>query len=376
MREPRCWVEVSLARIAENFRAVRDLVGPGVEVMPVVKADAYGHGAVAVSRALEREGARRLAVSSVQEGVVLRDAGIGAGILVMAGVLASERDELIARGLTPVVHDLADLAALDRLATARGVALGYHLKIDTGMGRLGTRAAAASIGEAARSCPHLRCEGLMTHFASAADYASGQTDGQIERFDAVAAALAAGGMAPECLHAASTISIAYGRREAWRNLVRPGHAIYGYVSPARGPAPRCELRVKPALSWRARILAVKDAPSGTLIGYGGLYRTAHPARVGVIAAGYADGIPHRLSNRGSVIAGGRLAPIIGAVSMDLTTVDLTACPALGPGDAVTLLGEEGGVSLDARQIARTAGTLSYDVLCRISARVARLYRDD
>ncbi len=376
MRARRCWVEVSRRRIAENFRAVRQLVGPAVEVMPVVKADAYGHGAVEIARVLEREGARRLAVSSVQEGAVLREAGIAAEILVMAGVLASERAELIARRLTPVVHDLAELAALDRLAATRGVELGYHLKIDTGMGRLGTVATALEIAAAAGACRHLRCHGLMTHFASAADYTGDQTDRQIAHFDAVVAGLRSCGFTPPLLHAAGTIAVAYGRRGAWHNLVRTGHAIYGYVSPARGAAPRCELQVRPALSWRARILTVKEAPPGALIGYGGLFRTEHTTRIGVLAAGYADGIPHRLSNRGAVIAAGRLAPILGAVSMDLTTVDLTSCPDLGPGDAVTLLGEEGGLSLDAQQIARTASTLSYSVLCGISARVARLYRDD
>ncbi len=177
------------------------------------------------------------------------------------------------------------------------------------------------------------------------------------------------------MHFASTNAIAYPRRGAWLSLVRPGHAIYGYVSPARGPAPPAVLAVKPALAWRARIVSVKDIPAGSKVGYGGSFVALGPMRLAVLAAGYADGVPHRLSNKGKVIAGGRFAPIVGTVSMDLTTIDITHSPALQPGDEVTLLGSEGDVSLDAQQIARTAGTISYNVLCGISARVRRFYID-
>ena len=156
-------------------------------------------------------------------------------------------------------------------------------------------------------------------------------------------------------------------------MARPGHAIYGYVSPARGKAPACTLRVKPALAWKTRIITVKDVPEGALIGYGGSYRAPHAMRIAILAAGYADGIPHRLSNRGKVIAAGKLTPMLGTVSMDLTTIDVSHAPQLAPGDIVTLLGTEGNVSLDAQQIAKTAGTISYNVLCGISSRVKRVY---
>ena len=169
--------------------------------------------------------------------------------------------------------------------------------------------------------------------------------------------------------------MAYQRKDAWWNLVRPGHAIYGYVSPARGAAPKRRLEVKPALTWKATVLSVKDLEAGSLIGYGGMHRAGRAMRIAVLAAGYADGIPHRLSNRGQVIAHGRLAPIVGAVSMDLTTIDVTASPEIRVGDAVTLLGSEGRVSIDAQQMARLAGTISYGVLCGISARVKRVYVD-
>jgi alanine racemase len=156
-------------------------------------------------------------------------------------------------------------------------------------------------------------------------------------------------------------------------MVRPGHALYGYVSPARGDAPKPALDVKPILTWKAKILTVKEIPEGALVGYGGSFRAPEPMRIAVLAAGYADGVPHRLSNRGKVIAAGKLVPILGTVSMDLTTIDVSQATTLGPGDEVTLLGREGSVSLNAQQIARMAGTISYAILCGIGDRVERVY---
>lgn len=367
--EMRSWVEVSLGTIRANYRAVKSAVEATAEVMPVVKADAYRHGAVQVSRALEEEGAPWLAVSNVEEGIALREAGIRTRILVMADFLPEDREALTRHALTPVIH------SLDDIAQARGP---FHLKVDSGMGRLGTRATPAEIVERVRTSaapPESSLEGLMTHFASAGNYTSPQTAQQIERFEAVLKALREAGLAPRYVHSSATIPVAYGRREAWGNLVRPGHAIYGYVSPARGPAPLQALAVRPALTWKTAVLAVKEVEQGALIGYGGIHRADKPMRIAVLAAGYADGIPHRLSNKGSVIARGKIAPIIGAVSMDLTTIDVTACPELRAGDAVTLLGAEGSVSIDAQQIARIAGTISYSVLCGISARVKRVFVD-
>lgn len=369
----RCWVEISLARIAENFGKVRAAVGSSVEIAPVVKADAYHHGAIEVSRTLEAEGARWLAVGCVEEGVALREAGIAARILVMADFLPYERPALIEHRLTPAIHALEDLGEWDRAARSAGEPLPYHLKIDTGMGRLGTRAAAAEIVKAVRAARHASLEGVMTHFASAGDYTSPQTDRQTGAFQAVCLRLEQAGVRPRYIHLSSTIPIAYGRCETWGNMVRPGHAIYGYVSPARGDAPANRLDVRPAMTWKAAVLAVKEVPEGATVGYGGMFRAQHPTRVAVIAAGYADGVPHRLSNRGKMIAAGRFAPILGAVSMDLTTIDVTHCPEVKPGDAVTLLGVDGESSQDAQQMARAAGTISYSVLCGISARVKRLY---
>lgn len=349
----RSWIEVSRSTIRDNFRAVRDTVGPSIEVMPVVKADAYRHGAIEVSRTLETEGAQWLAVSNVDEGVALREAGIKARILVMADYLPQNRPFFKEFGLTPVIHSLEDVAT---------AAVPYHLKIDSGMGRLGVRNSPSEIAKAIKGS---KLEGLMTHFASSANYESSQTEEQIARFESIVKAVGR----PRYVHLSSTIPIAYHRSEAWGNLVRPGHAIYGYISPAR-KGPRMELQVRPALTWKATVLSVKDLEAGALIGYGGIHRASKPMRIAILAAGYADGIPHRLSNRGKVIAQGKFLPIVGAVSMDLTTIDATAAD-LGVGDAVTLLGPGN----DAQEIARVAGTISYSVLCGISARVKRVYVD-
>lgn len=369
----RSWVEVSRGQIAENYRALRAVCPEDVQIMAVVKADAYRHGAVEVSRVLEREGVRWLGVSSVEEGIILREAGIGARILVMADFLPAERKDLLAFDLTPVIHSLPDIEALDRLAAQRGAPVLYHLKIDSGMGRLGTRAEPADICRTVAGRRWARLDGLMTHFASSADYTTSQTDEQIARFDEVCRCLAAESLLPAHVHMASTIPLAYGRRAAWGNLIRPGHAIYGYVSPPRGNAPARIVNVKPALTWKASVLTVKDVPAGAYIGYGGMYRASRPMRIAVLSAGYADGIPHRLSNRGRVVAGGRYLPMIGAVSMDVTTIDATNSPQLQAGDSVILLGSEGDASIDAQQMARTAGTISYSILCGISARVKRVY---
>jgi alanine racemase len=367
----RSYVAISRSRIAANFREVREAVGPGVEVAAVVKADAYGHGAIEVSRVLEQEGAKWLAVGSVEEGVTLRRAGRASRILVLAGFLPYEREALLEYNLTPAAHSLEDIADLEQL----GKPILYHLKIDSGMSRLGTRACADQIVPAIHSSSNARCEGLMTHFASAADYSSLQTEHQAAAFVEVRDKLVQAGITPLYLHTSSTNAIAYARREAWHNMVRAGHAIYGYQSPARGEAPPRILHVKPALEWKAKILLIKDVPEGALVGYGGSFRAPRPMRIGVLAVGYADGLPHRLSNKGRIIAGGKPAQILGTVSMDLTTIDLSHTQALSPGDEVTILGQEGDAKLDAQQIARLAGTISYNILCAIGARVRRVYVD-
>ena len=369
----RSYVLISRDQLRQNYRSVRAAAGPGVAVMGVVKAGAYGHGAEEVARVLVSEGVEWLAVSSVAEGVTLRRAGIATPILVMTGVLPQEWRAAADVRLTPSVHSLDDLRALDRMAREAETMVDYHLKIDSGMNRMGTRAAAEEIIAVLRSATHARLNGLMTHFASPADYTSKQTEEQTDYFSAVIQQLRRAGFAPPHIHMASTNALAYRRNPGWLTMVRPGHALYGYVSPARGSAPKPLLNVKPILTWKAKILTVKEIPGGARVGYGGVFCAPQAMRIAILAAGYADGVSHRLSNKGKVIAAGKLVPILGTVSMDVTTIDISHTTSLMPGDEVTLLGREGDASLDAQQIARMAGTISYAILCGIGARVERVY---
>ncbi len=368
--ELRTWAEVSLRQVRENYRAISATVGTGVLVAPVVKADAYGHGAVPVSRALVNAGATWLAVSCVQEGVALRQSGIAVRILVMGGLLPFERDAIFTHRLTPVVHALEELRDYD----AAGRPATVHLKIDTGMSRLGASASPAEVVEVLRGLKHVRVEGLMSHFASAEDFTTGQTADQVRQFEAVCDAVRGAGVAldmlPEMTHLSSSNAIAYGRRETWLSLVRPGLATYGYVSRSVG-GPVNTLAVAPVLTWYARLLKVREIAAGTPVGYMARFRAPTATRIGTVAAGYADGIPHRLSTRGSLVSKGRALPILGAVSMDLTTVDLALAPELQVGDAVTVLGP----GMDAQQIAEIAGEIPYSVLCGIGNRVRRVYID-
>jgi alanine racemase len=368
----RSFALISRERIARNYRNVCEAAGPGVEVVAVVKANAYGHGAAEVSRVLTAAGARWLSVSSVEEGVALREAGIDARVLVMGGFLPFEREALLEYDLTPAVQSLAEVADIDRLARDSGRILPYHLKVDTGMGRLGTRAPAQAVVEAIRKARHARLEGLMSHLASAGDFTTAQTAGQVSCFDALRSALREAGIEPRYAHIAATHAIAYPSCDRC-NMVRPGLAIYGYVSPARGEAPERKLNVAPALTWKARVVTVKDVGQGSPLSYGATFRAPRPMRVAVIAAGYADGVFRSLSNRGRVIAAGQIVPMVGTVCMDLTLIDVSHTTALAPGDEVTLLGDEGNARLDAEQIAGMAGTIPYEVLCAIGTRVRRVY---
>ncbi|MGJ5814194.1 alanine racemase [Paludibaculum fermentans] len=369
----RICVEISLDQLAANYHAVQKVVGPDVAVAPVLKADAYRHGSVEVAHRLQAEGAHWLAVSNAEEGVVLRESGIRLRILVMGDFLPPERDALVEYSLTPVIHSLERLKEYDRLAESLERTLPCHLKLDTGMGRLGIRATCEELAAAAASARHLHLEGLMTHFASAADFSTRQTTDQIVQFETAVQALEQAGLRPPLLHLGSSATVAYGIRRAFGTMVRPGLAIYGYVAPSKGDAPRAELDVQPALTWNSRLVEIKEMPEGAYVGYGATWRAGRRTRLGIVAAGYADGIPHAVSNRGKVIVDGYLAPIVGAVSMDLITVDLTDVPPARVGDRVTLLGRENSVRWDADDIAAAAGTISYTVLCGIGNRVKRVY---
>lgn len=368
----RTWAEISLDQIRANWRELRR-AARGAEVCAVVKANAYGHGAVPVSRTLENEGARWFAVSNAAEGAELRRAGIQGRILVMGGFIPAEMDAFFEHSLTPAVHSIESLLALEQRAAALAHPLAVHIKLDSGMGRLGSREPAADIARAAAGLRFLQIEGLMSHLASASDFECGQNEEQFAAFEQAIEALSAAGLRPSIIHLASSAPVCYGLARAFHHLVRTGLALYGYAPEPRGAAPPLQAALRPALSWKARIVEVKDITAGAPVGYNARWRAPLDSRIAVVAAGYADGVPHTLAGRGHVLAAGRPAPIVGAVSMDVITVDITDCAPLRRGDAVTLIGEEGQVRHGADDFAREAGVIPYVILCGIGNRVARLH---
>ena len=379
------WAEVSLANLRHNFGVVQHHLGPGVEVCAVVKADAYGHGAVECARALEDEGARWQGVTSLDEAIPLRDAGIRGRILLMTGFWRGEEEEIIRLRLTPTVWETGQIDLLERAAARLGVAKHpIHLKIDTGMGRLGvTVEDLPQICSALQAASHLEVEGLATHLASSEVMDAPSVEEQLKQFEEAKRILRKAGFDPPLVHAANTSAV-ISRPKAWYNMVRPGLALYGYYLPferagreVSGSALR--LPVKPVLTWKTRILSLREMRANQALGYGGTYVTKAPARIAVLPVGYADGLNRALSAGGRVIVREYYAPIVGRISMDLTLVDVTGLPGIAVGDEVILLGSlesAGGedLSMDAQEHATLANTVPYEILCGISKRVPRRYR--
>ncbi|MFY9561545.1 MAG: alanine racemase [Terriglobales bacterium] len=369
------WAEVSLDALRQNFRAVRKHVGESVSICAVVKADAYGHGAATCARALESEGAPWFGVTGTEEAMALRRAGIKARLLLMTGIWKSEEDEVVANNLTPVVWEAWHVERLERAAAKKQTVLPVHLKIDTGMTRLGvSKEALPSLCETLTSSQHLRLEGVSTHFASVRD--PEKTRKQAALFEECLTVLHATGLWPALVHMANSAAI-LARSETWKTMVRPGIALYGYSrSPVPGSAPPGDIAppaLRPVLSWKTRVIALKEVAAGQAVGYGGTFVTQERSRIAVLPVGYADGFHRLLSNRGRVIVRGEYAPVAGRISMDLTTVDVSQIPAVEIGDEVTLIGESNGKTVDAREHARICETIPYEILCSISKRVPRLY---
>lgn len=368
----RTWAEVSLNQIAANWQELRRAAG-GAEICAVVKANAYGHGAVPVSLRLEQEGASWFAVSNAAEGAELRRAGLRARILVMGGFVPAEMDLFFEHTLTPAVHSIESLLELDARAAALRMRLPVHLKLDTGMGRLGSREEAAEIARAVQALRHVDLEGVMSHLASAADFESDQNRQQCATFEQSLAAFARAGLRPRLVHLASSAPLCYGLSTMFHHMVRVGLALYGYAPEPHGAAPPLCVHLRPALAWKARIVELKPIPAGAPVGYNARWRAPRDSHIAVVAAGYADGVPHTLAGRGRVIAAGSFAPIVGAVSMDVITVDVTEAAPLRRGDTITLIGSENGLRHDAADFAREAGVIPYVILCGLGSRVARVY---
>jgi len=371
------WAEVSLANLRHNFGIVQRHVKNGVMICAVVKADAYGHGAVECAIALEEEGAQWLGVTSLDEAIPLREAGSRSRILLMTGFWRGEEEEIVRLGLTPTVWEVGQIEQLERAASRLGVSKhSIHLKVDTGMGRLGVAVEdLPAVWSALKSSPHLFLEGLSTHLASSEVLDATSVQEQLKAFEEVRGKLRVEGFEPPLVHAANTGAV-ISRPEARYNMVRPGIALYGYHLPFERAGREVSgsglrLAVRPVLTWKTRILALREARANQPLGYGGIYVTKAPARIAVLPVGYADGFNRQLSEHGRVIVREHYAPIVGRISMDLTLVDVTGLPGVSVGDEAVLLGSSDGLSVDAREHATLANTVVYEILCGISKRVPR-----
>jgi len=382
---PRNWVEISRGALRRNQEYVRRRLAPSTALCAVVKADAYGHGAAACAEVFAHGGAEWLAVTSPEEGARLRVNGTSrVPVLVLAGFAPVDVAALLEHRLTPAVWDAeqiawlaAGMAKCHPAGTPAGT-LAVHLKVDTGMGRLGvTSAQETALREALERAPQIRVEAVFSHLA-AAEVTSGEGNeaqhreflAALERWSRWLPGLASrNGAGHHLLNGEGAL-----RYPGWGGgMARVGLALYGYSA-----QPEHAAHLTPALSWKTHVIALKDLPAGHGVGYGPLYRAPRPMRVATIAAGYADGYRRQFSPGAHVLIGGVPAPVVGAISMDLTTIDVTdvtEVPGVRLGDEVTLLGGSGPARVTALELARLAGTIPYEILCGLSARVERIYRD-
>jgi alanine racemase len=385
------WAEVRLGALERNLRAIRahlDAGGAGqgksaqrVKILAVVKGNAYGHGAVATAKALARAGADSFCVTCSAEGIELRESGIKQPILLLTGLWPGEEKRIIEHRLTPAVTDCSQLKLLERAASRaarklRGP-LEFHWKIDSGMNRLGASPASVEcFARALADCRHLRLAGTFTHFASSEVFTTTETPDQTRVFLAAVAHMKQLGLDPGIVHMANSAAI-ISRPETWAGAVRPGAILYGYHQnydpPERTVAANKKVLLDPAMSFRARIISVRDVPAGAGVGYNSKFHAPGASRIGILAAGYADGIPREMGNRGKVIVRGEFAPVIGSVSMDLTAVDLTAIPQAQLGDVATIYGTDGGTTQRAFDVARQLGLVTAQVLVGLGWRVPRIY---
>jgi alanine racemase len=363
------WAEIDLDALSSNLGAVRRRTASR-PILAVVKANAYGHGAARVASALEQDGVEALGVALPEEGVELRAAGVRASILILGGFAPPQADLLLAHDLTPAIFRPDQVEALARAARRRGTPARAHLKIDSGMGRLGVPVAdlAEFLPRLVSAAPHLSLSGVFSHLAVADDPRDPYTSGQIEVFREAVETIRAAGLQPEEIHLANSAAV-IDHPPAWLTLVRPGIILYGYPPSNRMTA----MPLRPVLSLRSRIIYVKTVPAGTSLGYGRTFITTRTSRIATLAIGYDDGLPRLLSNRGYVLVRGGRAPIVGRISMDLTTVDITDLSDAALGDEVVLVGETAGERLGADHLAAWAETIHWEILCGIGSRVPRLY---
>ena len=356
---------MDLDALAANFAAVRAHVSPRVRVLVAVKGDAYGHGAVACARALAGAGCDALGVALVEEGAQLRDAGVGGMVMCMGGVGRHGAEEAVRRDLTPVLYDEGDAERLDAAARAAGRRVVVHVKVDTGMGRLGVPLPHyARFLDRIAHFTALDVAGLMTHFAESESADITFTREQLRRFHTAVADTRARGYTPRCLHAANSGAV-LGHAASHLDMVRPGILVYGE---APGPG----VSVRPVMRVVTRVLFVKDLPRGASVSYGRRFVTDRPTRVATLPLGYADGLPRAVSGKAQVLVNGRRCNVVGTVCMDLCMVDVTdLAEPVESGDEVVIIGAAGAERITAGEVAAWAGTIPYEILCGFSERVPR-----
>lgn len=368
------WAEIHLDNLLHNFRVMKEAVGRDVAIMAAVKADAYGHGAIDCAIALEAEGADWFGVALPEEGLRLREAGISLPILGLGGFWEGQEELIIGQQITPVIFRLDLLERLDRAAKAAGVVFDYHLKVDTGMGRLGVPLGEFAIFiESAGKFENLRLDGLMTHFAAAdsVDHAA-FTEQQAVRFAEALRLARQKGFAPRWVHQANSAA-AHAWPQTRGNLVRLGGVMYGlWRDSTRGDVEPFDWR--PVLSLHTRIVHLKTVAEGQPVGYGCTFVTERDSRIATLAIGYADGLRRALSNRWQVLVRGECAPLVGRISMDLTLIDVTDIADATLGDEVVIIGRQGDREITAEAMAAQLETISYEVTCGVSQRVPRIYK--
>ncbi|MHB8773281.1 MAG: alanine racemase [Syntrophales bacterium] len=365
----RNWVEVDLGSFAANWAEMRRLVGPAVKIMQVVKADAYGHGAIEISNAALENGAACLGVANADEGVQLRVSGITAPIVILSPATGSEIDQIIKYTLTPSVSDLGFARDLQKRAKKAGIRAAIHCEVDTGMGRGGTMQAEACrvIGEIA-GLPNLCIEGIFTHFAES-EIPSYYNDQQWRSFQEILATLAGRGLAIPLRHIANSGAI-LNYPQYCLDMVRPGIMSYGiYPSPETRP----KAALSPVMSFKTRVVLVKEFPEGYSIGYGRTFITRRPTRIATLPVGYGDGFGWMLSNQGEALIRGKRAPIAGRISMDMCTLDVSHIPECVIGDEAVLMGEQGSERITADEIAAKVRSISYEILCALGKRAPRVF---
>ena len=362
--------EIDLDAFRSNILQVRRCVGPHRAVLAVVKANAYGHGLVPISRAALSEAVEGLGVAFVEEGIQLRKAGIRRMILVMAGFLPEETGALLEYNLTPVVSHPTQIESLKRYREKARHPIRIHLKLDTGLGRLGLlEKDVAPFIRQAREVKGIEIQGLMSHFADEGLDDPHLADEQIGRFEKTQIAIEGMGVKTPMTHMANSAAI-MGMERAWFNMVRPGIMLYGY--PPSAPA---AIPLRPVMTLKTRIINLKRVAAGTPLSYGRTFTTRRDSLIAVLPIGYADGYSRAWSNRGEILIGGRRLPVVGRVCMDMTLVDVTDLPSVGMGDEAVLMGSQGSEALYADELARDLGSIPYEILCAVGQRIPRTYRE-